>query len=244
LDEMNCTGEQITFLSRYIDKMTYERLAQEFNTVFKTELSSSAIRSICNKSDKVPKKTGRVIWSGEKNSFLRDNIHSNSYGELRVKFNNKFGVNLTKASIEHACRRIGINHGHTGVRLRKGEKNQFSPSRPIGSETESAGKIYVKVSDDLMTADNAKRHGTGSNWIQKNRFIYESVHGTLPEGFFVLALDGNRRNFEIENLYATTRRVCMLMGVNKWFSKDREITLAAIKWCELFYALKGAEKGD
>lgn len=182
----------------------------------------------------------RRNFTDEEKQFLKDNISDNSYRELRKKFNERFNCNQSLRSIEHKCRRLGVNHGHAGVEFKAGEKNPFSPTRPIGSETISAGKIYVKVREDF--AAGGRKYGENSNWVQKNRYIYEKENGKLPDGWQVIALDGNRNNFELENLYAVPRKINMMLCMNKWFSKDRDVTLAAIKWAELFYAMKEGGK--
>ena len=75
------------------------------------------------------------------------------------------------------------------------------------------------------------------NWMEKQRYIWEQVHGPIPKGHVVVFLDGNNRNFDIDNLYCMDRKWMPFMVKNKWFTTDREHTLTAIKWCELHYAL-------
>jgi len=177
----------------------------------------------------------RKLYTEEQNQFLRDNISQNSYTELRKKFNEKFDRQVTTVAIEHKCKKLGINHGHKGVTFIKGENNPFSPTLPIGSETISARKVYVKVSDKPVPTGKSR---ININWVQKNRYVYEQAHGKLLKNYQLIALDGNRRNFDLDNLYAVPRKIGMMLGANKWFSSNREVTLAAIKYCELFYALK------
>ena len=113
---------------------------------------------------------------------------------------------------------------------------------PIGAEIISAGKVYVKVSDALVSggrlADGRTRYGEGGNFVQKNRYIYEQHYGPIPKGYMIVSLVNDRNNFEPQNLYATTRAVNMMMCQNKWYTESRENTLTAIKYCELQFALK------
>ncbi|TQI68988.1 HNH endonuclease signature motif containing protein [Clostridium sp. KNHs216] len=176
----------------------------------------------------------RHQYSEMEREFLRKNIANNSYTELKNKFNAEFGLNLTKAAIEHICKRTGIDHGHPGATFAKGERNPFSPTLPIGSEMVSAGKVYIKIANNLVPAGKSRIR----NWVQKNRYVYEQAHEELPDGYQIIALDGNKRNFDPSNLYAVPKKINMMLCMNKWFFKNPEITLAAIKWCELFYALK------
>ena len=55
-------------------------------------------------------------------------------------------------------------------------------------------------------------------------------------------LDMDVKNCEIGNLYPVNRKVNFMMAKNGWYQQDKELTLTAIKWCELFYAMKGDGK--
>lgn len=77
------------------------------------------------------------------------------------------------------------------------------------------------------------------NWVQKHRYIYEQQHGEIPNDHIIIFLDGNKTNFSINNLYCISRKIHAVMNKNRWFSENPDLTLTAIKWCELFYALKG-----
>lgn len=76
------------------------------------------------------------------------------------------------------------------------------------------------------------------NWVQKHRLVWESVHGKIPKGKLIIFLDGDRSNFDPDNLYCIDRKLTTVMIRNNWFTTDRGHTLTAIKWCELFYARK------
>lgn len=185
----------------------------------------------------------RHSYTQEECDFLRNNILNMSYTELQRSFNKKFGVNLAVKAILHKCQRLGINHGKSHLRMAKGEKNPFSLTLPIGSEVISAGKVYIKVSDNPITSGKQK-YGSNSNYIQKNRYIYEQTYGKIPDGYLVVSLVNDKMNFEPQNLYAVPRKINLMMCANKWYKTDRDETLTAIKWCELFYALKDHKRKD
>lgn len=54
----------------------------------------------------------------------------------------------------------------------------------------------------------------------------------------VIHLDGNKLNCDIDNLYCIPKKFRALMNKNHWYTDSREHTLTAIKWCELYYALR------
>ena len=72
--------------------------------------------------------------------------------------------------------------------------------------------------------------------------MWELYHGGMPpEGYNIIFLDGDRTNFDKNNLYAVNGKVLREMSKKKWWSTNPELTLAAIKWCELFYTIKELE---
>lgn len=178
----------------------------------------------------------RRLWKAEECDWLRDNIAELSYRELTKAFNERFKRNLSWKAVIHKCARLGIDHGRK-CEFKKGENNPCSPTLPIGAETVSAGKVYVKVSDAPMRGGKPS-YGEGGNYVQKNRYIYEQHYGPIPKGYMIVSLVNDRNNFEPQNLYATTRAVNMMMCQNKWYTESRENTLTAIKYCELQFALK------
>lgn len=175
---------------------------------------------------------GEIEW-------LRSNIQSHSYSELAQVFREYFGVSVTDSAILHICLKNGITHGRKGeIGFVKGQHNAFSAVNPIGHEcTDSRGRVWVKVSDNVTQ---------GGNWLtnyrQKNRVVYEQHRGTIPKGFLVVHLDGNKQNCSIENLCIIDRKTNMLMNNNKWFSTNANVTLTAIMWCKLYFALKQSRK--
>lgn len=65
----------------------------------------------------------------------------------------------------------------------------------VGLEKEDIHEKYItwKVS----TKPKVKKP---ENWVQKHRLIYEEAHGKIPDGHYVTFLDGDRTNFDLNNL--------------------------------------------
>lgn len=60
----------------------------------------------------------------------------------------------------------------------------------------------------------------------------------VPDGHIIVHLDKDRTNDDIKNLYCVSRKVNFMLSKNRWHTTDPQLTLAAIKWCEHFYARK------
>jgi len=141
------------------------------------------------------------------------------------------------------------------IKLKINRAKQMKPTQfgmvnrrevPIGTEraafvTGNYKTVYVKVK---LTEGREKTTGYSEPyWKAKQKKTYEDHYGPVRKGKIVVFLDRNPENFDINNLYCVDRKILAIMNQNKWFTHDREHTLTAIKWCELFYALK-EEKRD
>lgn len=175
------------------------------------------------------------LFTDAEKDFLRENISKYTYPEMAEVFNRKFGTNLTHINISDVCiKRMGV-HRDKPHRFQKG-KRDFN-AYAIGTETFDGEYVWVKVGDAYHEG-TAKAKSLDENWEKKHVLVWERTHGEIPPGYMIVFLDKNRRNCAAENLYCTTRRVNFMMAKNKWYSSNPILTLAALKWCELFYAMK------
>lgn len=172
-------------------------------------------------------------WTQSEIKWLELNISNYSWREIQKAFNSHFGGNLSQGSIEHACLKRGISHGRKNEQgFIKGERNYYSPTLPIGTERiDSRGRVYIKVSEKVT-----KNRLT--NWVQKNRYVYEQHYGKLKPDEHIIHLNKDKNDCRIENLYKVSRAVNMMLGANGWFFTDRNLTLLAVKYCELWQILK------
>lgn len=174
-------------------------------------------------------------WTEEMAAFLVDNAPGRTSEELTDLFEGRFGARLTASQLANACFRFGakgrVNTGdfETGsVPWNKGlpqdewgmdeaayaraRSHRFEAGhvphnrRPLGHErVDKDGFVEVKVSDGRGRA--SKR-----NYRAKHRVEYERAHGPVPDGCAVAFADGDRRNFDPENLVAVPKG--LLFAVN------------------------------
>jgi hypothetical protein len=86
----------------------------------------------------------------------------------------------------------GGKEGRFGVRTSAG-----SPaSRPIGSERVSQGYLFRKVDN---TSDENR------NWVPVHHLVWREAGRDIPPGHVLLFKDGNRRNFDLDNLELLSR---------------------------------------
>ena len=178
-------------------------------------------------------RTNYHVYTEEEKEWLREHQDTMKRDALTTAFNERFGTSVKQTSISDICtKRLGLHRTSNEGCYGKKVKEQL----PIGTIRKSQVGTYIKVMDSQAS------HSSGYKepwWMPLQKKIYQDVHGEIEKGKMVCFLDGNTENFDIENLYPIDRRISAVMSSNQWWTKDREHTLTAIKWCELNCALKG-----
>lgn len=182
-------------------------------------------------------------YTDEMKQFILDNYKGRYNQELADLFNQKFNTNITSRTIKSYKANNKLNSGLTG-KFRKGQiphnkgkkmpkevyekvkhtmfaKGNVPPNhRPVGSERISKdGYIEVKVAEP-------------NKWRLKQRVVYEEAKGEIPEGCPIIFLDGNKRNFDIENLRCITRSELLYLNCNG-LNNSNEITETGILMARL-----------
>ena len=200
----------------------------------------------------VENKGPRHIWSDEEKQYLAEITPGRGYKEIQSMMSCKFGFDYTHHQIKGAITRNKLNTGRTG-RFEKGhatwnkgtkgltkanvtsfKKGQKSHNyKPVGSERITKdGYCEIKVSD------------TGRRWKSKHLVVYEKHHGKVPRGSVVIFLDGDKRNFDIDNLHLVTRNQLAMLNKNSLIQKDAELTKTAINVVDLMKKISAIEKKD
>ena len=200
----------------------------------------------------VENKGPRHIWSDEEKQYLAEITPGRGYKEIQSMMSCKFGFDYTHHQIKGAITRNKLNTGRTG-RFEKGhatwnkgtkgltkanvtsfKKGQKSHNyKPVGSERITKdGYCEIKVSD------------TGRRWKSKHLVVYEKHRGKVPRGSVVIFLDGDKRNFDIDNLHLVTRGQLAMLNKNNLIQKDADLTKTAINVVDLMKKISAMEKKD
>ena len=154
--------------------------------------------------------------------FLRVGYQSMNVRGLARAFNAEFGTNKTDIQIKAFISRKGITSGRDG-RFKKGNapwnvgtkgqgltgpnKGSFKKghipgnTKPLGAERidPKDGYILVKV------AEKNPYTGAATRYKHKHAHIWEQQFGPVPDGMVVIFRDGDKRNFDLDNLVVITR---------------------------------------
>lgn len=198
-------------------------------------------------------------YSAEEKQFLREYIPGHTYHQIMDEFNRRFPEAITLKQIKSFIGNNKLNTGHNGrfkkgsVPPNKGKKvrpetyekmapTMFKPgdmphnTHPIGTELMLAdGYIWVKINDIPKARKNV-------NWIQKHRLIWTLHNGPIPKDHLIIFLDGDRTNFDIDNLACISRSEHVRMNQSGFRSPDPEMTETGIALTRLKAASIEAKK--
>ena len=219
------TKNEVDFLQKLQGTDTYKNITAKFNEKFGTEISKDAIRRKISRGFYV---SHTPKYMKEQDTFLKEHSRLYSFRKVQSDFKSKFGFEPTTQAITDRCRRVydlpptsfsdKIDYHHTWS------------EKDVGTEVEKDNKIVVK------TGKTSRKNR--QNWKYKHHHIWEQQNGKVPKGYRVVFLDGNKRNFDIDNLACIPLKSICLFASNRWKFKNSELTKSAIKWCDLYYVLK------
>ena len=173
--------------------------------------------------------------------FMMEYIPGHQEPEIRAEFEKRFGIVLTEGQIGNFKNKYKIHSGTHGGCFKKGQVpmnkgKKMSPEvyervkhsmfhkghtpvnhRPVGSE-----RINVDGYTEVKVAEPNK-------WKLKQRFIYEEATGEkLTKNDIVIFLDGDRQNFDINNLVRMTRAELVRYNQDHLYGEEVEINKTAV----------------
>lgn len=188
-------------------------------------------------------------------NWLEENVPGRPWKETFRMFKQEFpDLEWSLDSMKHSCYRRGIRNeidsrykkghkswcaGMKGLRIPGSEKGWFkkgqksTTEKPLGSEYTSDGYVMVKVK---MNGPRDKR------WKLKHVLIWEKYNGPVPKDNVVTFLDGNKRNFDINNLACIRKGVNSVLNKKKLRSENKEIFEARVAQIELDQKIKRITK--
>lgn len=238
------------FISENVTGRTAKELAELSNSKFGTSFTESSMKSYKHNHDlKSGTRCGlppghSKIYPPEIREFISYHYIGTGHKEMANMLNQAFGTAYTKDQMKSYYSRFKLNSGLTGrfdkghIPANKGKKGaggweptQFKkgnipPNRvPVGTERVDSkdGYIYVKIQDGQLN----------KNWKQKHVLIWEKYNGPVPEGHALIFGDGNKLNFDPENLILVTRAQLAVLNKHKLIQNNVELTKTAIAIADL-----------
>lgn len=257
------TEEQTEFLLSRCEDMTGQELTDLFNQTFSENKKRKAILDFIvrqGKHCKMPTSWG-CKFTKEQEEFIHKNAPTMYRRILVDALNKAFGTNFPYTTVKSYC----VRHKLTAPGG-DGKFTSDSANWQRGLSKEEFKAHYSEESFKKMTSpmlesnrihkigDVVIRHDRKYIYINEDygkpinqriqeygRYLWEQVNGPIPDGFMIVYLDGDYMNCTIDNLICVPKKYRAFLMHNSWWNSPAEIKAAALKWCELYYALKEAE---
>lgn len=190
-------------------------------------------------------------YTPEQIEFMKVNIVGRSRKELHHMFNQHFKLDLSLSQVVSAMKargfssgidtkfKIGIvphNKGQKGVggweptQFKKG--NRPYNYMPVGSERVNGDNyVDVKIKDPRT-------------WKAKHLVVWEEANGPVPKGHAVIFGDGNRRNFDLNNLILVTRQQLAILNNRGLIQSDADLTRTGIIIADLHQKIGEQKKKE
>ena len=174
-------------------------------------------------------------YTTEEKEWLKNQDKSLTYKEITDRFNEHFNNDRSVDSIKDLmCKRMNLPKVNR-TQFKKGAK----PKYEIGAEVIKQGYVWVKVNDEYFEGANTSHSDYKKNWKRKAEVVWEKANREIPKGHFLIFLDKNPLNCELDNLYAVDRGTHALMSKNKWYTESAELTKTAIELVKLIRKVNG-----
>ncbi|MCL2225091.1 MAG: HNH endonuclease [Defluviitaleaceae bacterium] len=224
--------EHRKFLEAKVQGRSYSATVVLFNKKFRTNVTHKTIRSLCRRFGFSNGKPNSQPYSGEEINFLRENAAGMNYSDLAEMFNERFGTNKTALQLGELCRQKGFSNG-LDSRFKENHAVNLGRKRadaaPDGTETITA-EGYVVIKHDGM-------------WRYKHIFLWEQAHGKpVPTGHHVVFGDGNKRNFDLANLFCITATQNAIRTRNRLHGTTPELAAMGIAMAKLYSQINDRKK--
>lgn len=227
------TDEEKEWLKENHCKYTTAKLLTDaFNEEFHLSLSTSAIRQQCINYLGLSFGCLGVKYTKEEDEFILQNYGKYTFKEISQMLFENFGRTTTWMGLRgHCYKTLGLTLDNPGKFAFKWRQ------LPIGTERIFEGYTWVKVSNNIGRRGSHDAYKL--NWKLKHQIVWEDHHGRIPDGCQIIFLDGDKSNFNIDNLYCIDLSALGYLAGNKLWKVDRSLLPTAIKWAELKVVLSG-----
>lgn len=173
--------------------------------------------------------------------FMMNFIPGHEESEIRAEFLEKFGIELSESQIGNFKHKYHIKSGTHGGYFKKGQK-AHNKGKKVSAET------YRKVKPTMFKKGNIPHNhreigstridtdgyvmikiAEPNKWQLLQRYIWEKENGRkLQKSECVVFLDGNKGNFEPDNLMAIKRSELARVNKNHRVTNDKDLTKAGV----------------
>ena len=247
--------EHIEYLREITPGRRSPEITDLFNKKFGMSASEAAVRTLRLKHGiKITLPRGVKQYTDEQIDYLKELSAQGLFNrEITRRFNEKFGASRTEVAIQIQRCKYGFktsarnywkkghkpwNKGMKGIDI-GGKATRFKKSNrpqtwmPVGSEAITKdGYTKIKVAEP-------------NKWRLKHRIVWEKHHGRpVPPGHAVIFGDGNRCNFDLDNLILVSRAQLAMLNKNGLIQGNADLTRTGIVIADIYQKIGDLKKGE
>jgi len=145
---------------------------------------------------------GNHRYTPEELRFLKRNVKRRSNADLTDLFNRQFGLQMSAKKIR-------------GIRIFYGLRSGFNCAnrKPIGARRTTSGERYIEV-----------KIAQPDKWKKLHVVIWEKANGKVPRGHVVIFANGNKRDFNLDNLLLVSKKELVVMNKCGLISPNSDLT--------------------
>ena len=191
-------------------------------------------------------------WTNEEKEYLTQIYKKNDYDTILKMMNDKFECSFNRNQIISFMKRNKLkseaikNNGRFSkgmtpwnkglsympnnkeTRFQKGNIHHWH--RELGEERiDKYGYVQIKVAEPNV-------------WDLKHRVIYKEHYGEIPDGHNIIFADGNKMNFDIDNLIAVSKSEMLILNNNNLRFEDKELTKVGVNVAKVIDKAKKVSK--
>lgn len=166
-----------------------------------------------------------VVYNDEIYDFLVKNSGEYTIKQLVEILKTKYNFEIERKKLAQYCIKMGIKYKYE--KPNKSHSNKATPNGTIVNKTDG-NMLKIKVGEH--------------KWEYLQRIIYEKHYNIkLKENEYIMFLDQNRRNFNINNLQLVTRQESATISATRLYSTNPMVTKTGIQVVKLMNKAKEIE---
>lgn len=217
----------------YLRFRSYREMAEAYNAEFGTTITENAVGGRARSLGlKKPRVTGEYLTEEQK-KFIEEYYPHHSVEETTRAFNERFGTNKKKCTMKNYAQRHGL----------KVDEDVVTESKLRAAHKEGSKRALRKIGDVRFDG----RYWvikTEEGWKPVHKAVWEENIGKVKPGYAVIYLDGDRSNYDIDNLLEVPIRYIGMLDKNGMRSSNAEITKTGVMWCQLYEAIGKEKRND
>lgn len=180
-------------------------------------------------------------FTDEQVAFIKKHVKGITSNKLTEMVNKEFELDLAVTQVRACMKNHGLKNG-LNTSFKKGQKawnkgmkglqlggnagwfhkgQRAANYKPVGSERIDSkdGYVVIKVSDHGRYQDK---------WKLKQRVIWEEHYGKIPKAHTVIFADGDKYNFDLDNLVLVNRGQLLKLNQRGYSNGDPELLKVGI----------------